>query len=106
MDLSGALSKLDAPTAVDIIVAVTRATSSKAEAIAALRKLASGRDGVAGTADDLIPASVVGVLEFLLENEVAADIVALVPTGAFGVLAKRAVQFFRRLCGGGGAAAS
>jgi hypothetical protein len=100
------LSKLDAPSAVDLIVAVTKATGSKAEAIEALRKLASGRDGVAGTADDLIPENVVAVLAFLIDNGVAADIVGLVtggPTGAFGVLARRAGQFLKRLCGGAGA---
>jgi hypothetical protein len=101
--LAKRLSQLNAPSAVDVIVAVTKATASKQEAIEALRKLASGADGVAGTADDLIPESVVGVLAFLIENGVAADIVALASSGPVGVLARRALQFVKRLCGGGGA---
>lgn len=105
VDLQSVLSGVQGKSAVDIIVAVTKATGSKQDAIAALRQLASGRDGVAGTADDLIPESVVSLLAFLIENGVAADIAALVtggPIGAFGVAAKRVFQFAKRLCGGGG----
>ncbi len=68
-------------SAVDIILDVAKATNSKEDAIAALRALANGEDGVPGTADDVIPQHVVDVIAFLIENGVAADIIALAPGG-------------------------
>ena len=74
-----ALSGNSAPTSVvAIIKLVTRATSSKAEALAALHRLAAGPDGVSGTSDDIIPQEAVSALTFLVNSGVAEDIVALV----------------------------
>lgn len=65
-------------SAVSVIQLVTRATSSKEEAVAVLRQLAAGQDGVQGTSDDVIPAAVVEVLAYLIQSGVAEDIVAIV----------------------------
>lgn len=81
MDFQAVLSGVG-PSAVDVVVAISKATNSKEDAIAALKTLASGRDGVAGTADDVIPPAVVAVLTFLIENGVAEDILGLVAGGA------------------------
>lgn len=76
-------------SAVDVIVTVAKASNSNEEAIAALRKLAAGEDGIAGTSDDVVPASVVEVLAYLLDHGVASDIVALANGGeATGILGK------------------
>lgn len=104
VNLQSVLAGLPATaSAVDIIVAVSKgAGGSKQDAVAALRQVASGRDGVAGTADDLIPQNVVDLLAFLIENGVAQDIVSLVTGGVFGAAVKRVLQLAKRLCGGGG----
>ena len=84
-------------SAVDIIVAITKAAGSKQEAIEALQKLARGQDGVTGTDDDVIPQQVVDVLAFLIENDVASDIVNLVATGAVGTFTQRVVAFVKSM---------
>ena len=84
------LNKLN-KSAVDIILDVAKATNSKEDAIAALRALANGEDGVPGTADDVIPQHVVDVIAFLIENGVAADIIALAPGGNVLALVARGV---------------
>jgi hypothetical protein len=90
--LTAALAGLGADArAVDVIVAVTKAASDKDEAVAALKRVAAGRDGIAGTRDDVLSPSCVRVLAFLIQSGVAADVVALVsgtqPAGG-GVVAR------------------
>lgn len=73
------LSASDAPTgAVGIIQAVARASATKEDAIAMLRLLAAGRDGLPGTPDDLLSPETVDILAYLIQRDVAAGIVDLV----------------------------
>lgn len=59
--------------------------------IAAIRKFANGEDGVAGTADDRIPACVVAGVVALLEHNLVEDLIDVVVAATRGGLDINAV---------------
>jgi hypothetical protein len=83
-DLSDAISslikggKLNASSVSAILKAVTlRAQASdlsSKDIVECIEILSRGRDGVAGTDDDLIPASTIVALKVLLENDLVAEL--------------------------------
>ena len=83
-DLSDAISslikggKLNATSVSAILKAVTiRAQASDLgtkDIVECIEILSRGRDGVAGTADDLIPASTIVALKVLLDNDLVAEL--------------------------------
>lgn len=49
-----------------------------------IEKIAAGADGIAGTEDDIIPASVVEALKTILEKDLIGDIVQVIAGAARG----------------------
>lgn len=71
-----AQGQVDAGSAVGIIRAAAAVGASWDSVEAVVRELAKGADGVAGTADDLIPAQTVELLALLLHSGVVRDLAA------------------------------
>lgn len=49
-----------------------------------LKQVAAGKDGVEGTADDIIDAKIVAQLKYMLENNIVQDVMSVVTDAAHG----------------------
>jgi HEAT repeat protein len=77
---------VDVNSAVQLIRAAADVGASWSAVEDVMIEIAKGRDGVAGTADDLIPESTVNLLKVLLHSGVVRDIAAWAAEGLSGVV--------------------
>lgn len=65
----------------DILVSIHHGdvAQQKQQLVDVIAKICAGVDGVAGTADDLVPPSTVAMLKFIVENDLVGNTVTFVP---------------------------